>query len=185
MIDRRTALQMIGERLSRRRYEHSLRVAATAAEYARRWGAAPAAAELAGLLHDYCRELSKPEILTAAARHGIPVSPIEARRPVGLLHAPVAAAELAELGVDSEITTAISRHTLGCPGMSRLDECLYLADLCEPGRDLEGLDALRVLALASLDEAVAAATRFILLDLLTRGKPVMPIAIDLYNERHV
>ena len=62
---------------------------------ARRFGASPEAAELAGLLHDYCRELSDEETLAAAARYGVAVGPVEARRPKKILHGPVAAAELA------------------------------------------------------------------------------------------
>ena len=65
---------------------------------ARRFGAPEEKAELAGLLHDLCRELPDDETLAAAARHGIPVGPTEARRPRKILHGPVAAAELAERG---------------------------------------------------------------------------------------
>ena len=85
---------------------------------AERFGASPEKAELAGLLHDYCRELSDEDTLAAAARYGIPVSPVEARRPKKILHGPVAAAELAELGLDAEVASAIRLHTVGAAGMT-------------------------------------------------------------------
>lgn len=183
-MNRAAAERLAEARLSPRRLEHSRRVAALAAAYARRWGASPAAAELAGLLHDVCRELPAADLLAAARRYHIPVGPIEALRPVGLLHAPVAAAELAEAGVDEEISSAIARHTLGAAHMSILDKCVYLADLCEPGRVLEGLDEIRRLAEESLDGAMAAAARYVLLGLIERGRPIVPRALEVYNEYH-
>lgn len=185
MIHRAAAERLVAARLSPRRLEHSRRVAAQAAAFARRWGASPAAAELAGLLHDLWREASAEEILVAAARYGIEVGPIEAGRPVGLLHARVAAAELDEAGLDGEVTSAIALHTVGGAGMTVLEKCVYLADFCEPGRDVQGLGMTRSLARSSLDEAVAAAARQTLLDLIGRGRPVVPAALELYNESHV
>ena len=185
MIHRAAAERLAQARLSPRRLEHSHRVAAQAAALARRWGASAAAAELAGLLHDLWREASSEEILAAAARYGIAVGPIEALRPVGLLHAQVAAAELEEAGLDGEVTSAIALHTVGGAGMTVLEKCVYLADFCEPGRDSQGLEEIRRLAQSSLDEAVAAAARRTLLDLIGRGRPVVPAALGLYNECHV
>lgn len=184
MIDRAQAERLIAGRLSEKRCEHSHRVAAEAAELARRFGAAPEAAAIAGLLHDYCRELTDAEMLAAAARYGLEVGPVEARRPKKILHGPVAAAELAEAGLDADIAGAIARHTTGGPGMTVLEKCLYLADFCEPGRVFPGLDEVRALARASLDAAVAAAARASLLDLIGRGRGVVPDALALYNETH-
>ncbi|MBE0527708.1 MAG: HD domain-containing protein, partial [Thermoleophilia bacterium] len=99
-IDRADAMALIAARLSPRRREHSFRVAAGAVVLAERYGASPEQAEIAGLLHDYCRELANDEILEAAAQYGIPVGPVEARRPKNILHGPVAAAMLAEQGLD-------------------------------------------------------------------------------------
>lgn len=80
-MDRARAEALIAERLSPRRRDHAHRVAAEAVALAERFGAAADLAELAGLLHDLCRELPDAEILTAARRYGIPVGPVEARRP--------------------------------------------------------------------------------------------------------
>jgi predicted HD superfamily hydrolase involved in NAD metabolism len=184
VIDRAVAERLVAERLSVRRREHSQRVAEAAAELARRYGAAPEAAEIAGLLHDYCRELSDVETLAAAARYGIDVGPVEARRPRKILHGPVAAVELAEDGLDADIAGAIARHTTGGAGMTVLEKCLYVADFCEPGRDFAGLDEVRTLARTSLDEAVAAAARISLLDLITLKRGVVPDALALYNETY-
>ena len=184
MIDRSQAELLIAARLSEKRREHSQRVADEAAELARRFGAAPEAAAIAGLLHDYCRDLTDAEVLAAAARFGLEVGPVEARRPRKVLHGPVAAAELAAAGLDPAIAGAIARHTTGGPGMTVLEKCLYLADFCEPARQFPGLDEVRALAQTSLDAAVAAAARISLLDLIGRGRGVVPDALALYNETH-
>jgi predicted HD superfamily hydrolase involved in NAD metabolism len=185
VIGREAADALVSSRLSAARLEHSRRVAAKAAELARRFGVGPARAEIAGLLHDYAREEPAAELLAEAARLGIHVGPVEARRPVGLLHAPVGAAQLLEEGhVDLEAAGAIARHTVGGAGMTDLQRCLYLADFCEPGREFDGLSGVRELALSSLDAAVAAAARVSLLDLIGRGRGVVPDALALYNESH-
>jgi predicted HD superfamily hydrolase involved in NAD metabolism len=183
-IDRATAERLATSRLSAGRLEHSRRVAGEATELACRYGASPVQAEIAGLLHDYCREVSAEEIVAAARRYGIEVGPVEARRPVGLLHGPVAAAELAGRGLGAEEAHAIARHTTGCAGMTVLDKCLYLADFCEPGRDFAGIERVRQLAAVSLDDAVGVAAQASLLDLIGRRRGVARSALDLYNETH-
>ncbi len=184
MIGRDEAERLIAARLSERRCAHSHRVAAEAVALAERYGASPQAAELAGLLHDYCRELSDEETLAAAARHGIPVGPVEARRPKHILHGPLAAAELTAAGLQPDVARAIALHTVGGAGLSVLDRCVYLADFLEPGRDFSGVQEVRALALTSLDDAVAAATRITLLDLIGRGRGVVADALAMYNESH-
>lgn len=182
-IDRAVAEGLIAERLSPRRRDHAHRVAAEAVALAERFGASPEKAELAGLLHDYCRELSDEDTLAAAARYGIPVSPVEARRPK-ILHGPVAAAELSERGLDPEVASAIRLHTVGAAGMTTLQKCVYLADYLEPGRDFPGVNEVRELATTSLDRALGAAARLTLLDIVGRGRGVVPAALALYNETH-
>lgn len=183
-IDRDAAEALIAARLSARRRDHSHRVAAEAVLLATRHGASPEAAEVGGLLHDYCRELSDEEILAAAARYGILVGPVEARRPKKVLHGPVAAVELGALGLDPAIASAIALHTVGAAGMTVLEKCLYLADYCEAGRDFPGVDDVRAIAETSLDAAVGAAARLSLLDIITRGRGVVSGALALYNETH-
>ena len=55
---------------------------------------------------------------------------------------------------------------------------------CEPSRDFPGVDEVRELAVTSLDAAVGAAVRLSLLDIIGRGRGVVPGALALYNETH-
>ena len=183
MIAREEAERLIEARLSQKRRAHAHRVAAEAVLLARRFGASEEDAELAGLLHDCCRELSDEATLAAAVRHGIAFGAVEARRPRHILHGPVAAAELAGR-VPPAVAQAIARHTVGAAGMTVLDKCVYLADFMEPGRDFAGVEEVRVLARTSLDDAVAAASRITLLELIGCGRGVVPAALEMYNESH-
>jgi predicted HD superfamily hydrolase involved in NAD metabolism len=184
VMDRARAEALIDDRLSPRRRDHAHRVAAGTVVLAQRFGASEEKAELAGLLHDLCRELPDDETLVAAARYGIPVGPVEARRPRKILHGPVAAAELAELGVDPDVCGAIALHTVGDAGMTVLEKCVYLADYCEPARHFPGVEEVRALAETDLDAALGTAVRLSLLDIVGKGRGVVPGALALYNETH-
>ena len=146
------------ERLSDKRYAHTLRVAETAEHLAKLHGLDPERARLAGLLHDTAREVGKEELLRVAEEDGLPVGGFERERPI-LLHGPVAA-ELAmeDLGVeDGEILDAVRAHTTGEPGMGPLALALFVADKIEPGREQPGVEDLRELASVSLLRAARAA----------------------------
>ena len=178
------ALGLIEARLPARLLSHSRRVAVTAAQLAGLWGADSEAARLAGLLHDYCRHLSPEETLAQAGAAGLAIGPLERARPRQLLHAPLAAAQLAEVGLSEACLRAIATHTVGGAGMDPLQKCVYLADAIEPGRDYPGVEELRSLAANSLDEALRVLVRLTIVDLVERRRPVHPATIALYNELH-
>ncbi len=146
------------ERLSDKRYAHTLRVAETARRLAKLHGLDQERARLAGLLHDTAREIGKEELLRVAEEDGVPVGDFERERPI-LLHGPVAAKLAREdLGVeDGEILDAVRAHTTGEPGMGPLALALFVADKIEPGREQPGVEDLRELAPASLHRAARAA----------------------------
>ena len=109
------------ERLSDKRYAHTIRVADTAERLAAIHGLDRSRVRLAALLHDAARELPSGEYLRLAEEWDLPVGGPERESPK-LLHGPVAA-ELArkELGVeDEEILKAVRVHTVGATGMSPL-----------------------------------------------------------------
>lgn len=146
------------ERLSDKRYAHTLRVADTAERLAVLHGLDPERTRLAALLHDSAREVGKKEMLSLAQREGVPVGEMEREKPM-LLHGPVAA-ELAEkeLGVeDEEVLGAVRAHTTGKPGMGLLALAVFVADKIEPERDQPGVEELRDLASKDLRRAAATA----------------------------
>jgi predicted HD superfamily hydrolase involved in NAD metabolism len=168
------------ERLSEKRYAHTLRVADTAERLARIHGLDPARVRLAALLHDAARETEPDEFLRLAAAWDLAVGELERESPK-LLHAPVAA-ELArrELGVeDEEVLGAIRDHTVGRAGMSSLALALYVADKIEPARDYPSVERLRKLASEDLREAAAEALRRVVAHNEERGRPVHPSSREM------
>jgi len=184
MSERQRAERVLMERgLSDRLEAHCRGTALQAELLARRWGAAPDDAAIAGLLHDLCRELSREEVLALARKHGLEVDPIEEEFAVQLLHARVAAAEVAEAGFAPAVAQAIGRHTLGGPGMTVLDTCLFVADATEPGRTWNGVEEMRRLATESLDEAAIGLVERDLDRLRARGRRPHPLMLALLEER--
>ncbi|MCX8007627.1 MAG: bis(5'-nucleosyl)-tetraphosphatase (symmetrical) YqeK [Coriobacteriia bacterium] len=134
-VDREAALEAVRRRLSREGAAHSERVALTARRIAEAYGIDVESAYLAGVLHDWARDLPPDELLQEARMLGIPVTEVDERVPY-LLHASVGARLVRREfpGVSDEVVDAIEQHTFGSPEMSGLAMAVYVADSVEPGR---------------------------------------------------
>lgn len=171
------------QKLTPKRYKHSLGVSETAGMLAERFGAAADQARLAGLLHDCARDFSDEELLQAALRLGFDVTVLERHMPV-LLHAPLGAviAQKQYQVSDAAVCQAICLHTTGGPGMTMLDKILYLADVIEPGRNFSGVDTLRQMAEQDLEKAVLAALDQSILYMVHKAGAIHPDTILARNE---
>lgn len=144
------------ERLSKKRYEHTLGVMYTAAAMAMCFGVDVNQAMLAGLLHDCAKYLNDKEKLSACKKYKLPISPLENDNKE-LLHAKIGAAFARHrYGVkDKEILSAITYHTTGKPDMSPLEEIIFVADYIEPNRKkLTGMEEIRYLAFHNLTDCI-------------------------------
>lgn len=168
------------EKLSDKRYEHTVRVADTAENLARIHGLDPDRARLAALLHDAARETEPGEFLMLAEEWDLHIGEPERQSPK-LLHGPVAA-EMArrELGVeDEEVLEAIRAHTVGRAGMGPLALALYVADKIEPARDYPSVGRIRGLAREDLREAAAESLRRVIDHNEGRGRPIHPASREM------
>ncbi len=163
---------------------HVERTAIVARELAMLHGVDPDRAESAALVHDVADPLTERELLARAEQYGIPVSLTEARVP-RLLHAPVGAELLrSEWGIrDEELLDAVRYHITGAPVMSPLVMVVFVADKLEPNRDRHdrGLDAIRAIARADLDEAVLRLAGWRLSTLVASGQPVHEQLVSARN----
>ena len=169
-------------RLSKERYEHTLRVADTAADLALAHDLDADMARLAALLHDAAREMDPEVFLNLANKWRLQVEDPEQQSPK-LLHGPVAA-ELArrELGMDDEeVLQAVRAHTTGRPGMGPLALVLYVADKIEPARDYPSVGRLRKLAGEDLNEAAAESLRRAIAHNEERGKATHPASLKMLD----
>jgi predicted HD superfamily hydrolase involved in NAD metabolism len=139
------------------RYEHSLRVARCADTLAQRHGLDARKARVAGLLHDLARLYAPGRLLAECEARGFTIEAFERRHPV-LLHARLGAAIARErFGVDdSDVLSAIEKHTTAAGEMSPLDCVVYLADSLEPGRNFNERAALWELAQCDVSAAMRA-----------------------------
>lgn len=162
----------VKSRLSHGRYAHARAVAEVAVMLAERWGADRHQAWLAGITHDYAREMPLADVLSLAGKHGLLGTVAEPS--VALLHAPLGAVLLRdELGIDDpDVLRAVARHTTGAAGMTLLDKVLFVADYVEPGRTMPGVERVRRLAASDLDGAVLAVIEDTIAYLESSGKKV-------------
>jgi len=169
-------------RLSKERYEHTLRVADTAEDLALVHDLEADRARLAALLHDAARERGPEEFLKLADKWRLQVGDPERQSPK-LLHGPVAA-ELArrELGIDDgEVLEAVRAHTTGKPGMGPLALVLYVADKIEPARDYPSVGRLRRLAREDLHGAAAESLSRAIAHNVERGKATHPASLKMLD----
>ena len=167
------ARRLAKKRLSAKRYQHTLNVRRMAVKLAKRWGADPEKAALAALLHDTAKELPREEMLQILNDNAI-IAENAQTRPSPVWHG-ICAAILAQTqwGVeDEEVLSAIRCHTTGKPGMSLLDEIVFLADMTSAERDYPEVDYLRKLEKEDIHRAMREALEMNLHWLEESGKPV-------------
>ncbi len=167
------ARRLAKKRLSAKRYQHTLNVRRMAVKLAKRWGADPEKAALAALLHDTAKELPREEMLQILNDNAIMTENAQ-NRPSPVWHG-ICAAILAQTqwGVeDEEVLSAIRCHTTGKPGMSLLDEIVFLADMTSAERDYPEVDYLRKLEKKDIHQAMREALEMNLHWLEESGKPV-------------
>lgn len=163
-------------RLSPKRYEHTLGVEYTCCALAIRYGADMEQARMAGLLHDCAKHYSGERLIEKCVQYGLPISEYEQEFPE-LLHAKVGAyIANAKYGIeDKEILEAINWHTTGKPNMTLLEKILYIADYMEPNRDrAPHLKEIRELAFTDLDACLLKILSGTLTYLRSKGSIIDP-----------
>lgn len=168
--------------LSKKRYNHVVRVAETAVQLADRYGYDKEDTQIAALLHDYAKEMPKNRQLELAQAYY--PDPLLATYGSAVWHG-LAAATLARQKYkvsDPDILQAIAWHTTGWTEMSLLQQIIYTADYIEPGRDFKGVEKVRKLAKKDLNQACFVQMQQTLSHLIKEGASIAPISIYVYNQ---
>jgi nicotinate-nucleotide adenylyltransferase len=174
--------KFLKERLSQKRYNHSLNVAEECRKLALKYGEDPDRAYFAGLLHDICKELPAEEQLELVQQSGFSVCREEIE--THSLHHAIAGAYFIKknFGIeDIDIINAVRFHTVGRAGMTRLEEIVYLGDLVSADRDYKDVEKMRRLAYAGLDEAMLEALAFSIRSVVKKGGLIPPCTSEAYN----
>ncbi len=124
-------------------FQHVLGVEEACPKLADQYGCDPKKASLAGLWHDYAKEVEDKVFLDLIAKYELDKDLLNWDN--NIWHGVVGVYKIAEdFGLeDEEILQAIQRHTVGAREMSLLDKVLYVADYIEPNRDFPGVDEAR------------------------------------------
>jgi len=150
------------EKLPKKRYEHTLGVAYTAAALAMCYGEDILKAELAGILHDVAKAKKSSELKDDMKGYIDPytdgdyVALIADKAPQILhaIYAPYLAKKDYEIE-DKDILSAIRWHTTGKKDMTMLEKIVFVADYIEPNRKkLPDIDRIRTLSFHDISEAV-------------------------------
>lgn len=186
MIDEKlkeTYIELLRGRLKEKRFLHSLNVAASAVELAKRFGANEDKAYIAGLLHDITKNETDENQLQIMASGGIILTETQKNNPK-LWHAMSGSVYLKQtLGItDEEILGAVRWHTTGKAGMSLLEKVVFIADYISAERDYPDVDVMRHLAETSLDAAALYALKFSMRNLSEKEKPICEDSVAYYNE---
>ncbi|WEV45165.1 bis(5'-nucleosyl)-tetraphosphatase (symmetrical) YqeK [Streptococcaceae bacterium ESL0687] len=180
-LTRKELLEKIKAQMSDHRFKHVLSVEETARKLAKIYGVDEDQAALAGLLHDYAKELPKEEFRELIQKYEL--DPDLLNWGNNVWHGVVGIYKIKEdLGLkDPEILEAIRVHTVGSSSMTTLAKIVYVADYIEPNRDFPGVDKARKLAKKDLDAAVAFETQKTIEHLLNKKIRVYPQTIETYN----
>ena len=178
------------EKLPKKRYEHTLGVAYTAAALAMCYGEDILKAELAGILHDVAKAKKSFELKDDMKGYIDPytdgdyVALIADKAPQILhaIYAPYLAKKDYEIE-DKDILSAIRWHTTGKKDMTMLEKIVFVADYIEPNRKkLPDLDRIRTLSFHDISEAVKVIAKSTIEYLGSQGMYIDKFTYELSDE---
>lgn len=177
------ALDLAARMLSTQRFRHTLGVVALAEDLARHHGLDAEQARFAALGHDLAKEIPLEHQVLLARRWNLLRYPEDEENPY-VLHGFLAAYWLEYYyGIkERAVLDAIANHTLGTPGMSRLEMLIYSADLVEPNRKFPQVDNLRQGLYHSLEKGTLACVEHTLKYLEDSKRTVHPLTRLTYED---
>ncbi len=174
------------DRVSKKRFDHSINVAKTSAALAKQYGVDEDKARLAGLLHDWDKGYDDEGIRQRVIELGMEdeLDPAVVESMPRVLHGNTAARALKRdyPEIPSDVIQAINRHTTAAEGMEPLDMILYIADAIEPSRQFGRIDELRAsVGKVDLEELFFRTYEYWTFLLLEKRAPLHPETIHIWN----
>lgn len=178
------------EKLPKKRYEHTLGVAYTAASLAMCYGEDILKAELAGILHDVAKAKKSSELKDDMKGYIDPYTDgdyvaLIANKAPQILHA-IYAPYLTKKDYkieDKDILSAIRWHTTGKKDMTMLEKIVFVADYIEPNRKkLPDLDRIRTLSFRDISEVVKVIAKSTIEYLGSQGMYIDKFTYELSDE---
>ena len=163
------------------RFEHCIGVSKTAQKLAELNQYDEDKAALAGFIHDYAKQVSVEEYREVIKTKGFDQDLLNWNRSIwhGIVGTYFIQRDLKI--TDSEILTAVRRHTTADVEMTTLDKIVFMADYIEPGRSFPGVEEARKITYANLDEGVGYQLAHTLEFLIEKRNKIYPRTLDAYN----
>ncbi|PTF00361.1 bis(5'-nucleosyl)-tetraphosphatase (symmetrical) YqeK [Staphylococcus equorum] len=177
------AVSLVKDKLPEKRFNHSLRVAETAVKLAEIYDGDKDKAELAGILHDYCKYDDLGSMYQIVTQNELDSNLLSYGSEI--LHGPVAAIIMNQQFdvTDDEVLLAIKNHTTGRAQMTKTEKLIFIADYIEPGRQTPGVEEIRDLAYnqGSLDKTIYEISKRTVLYLINKDINVYDATIACLN----
>lgn len=175
--------KIIKEKLTPKRYEHSIRVSEEAVKLAKKYGADSQKAEIAGILHDIMKDTDYDDQLKIIKEFGIILNNVE-KFSKKLWHAISGSLYIKNiLGIqDDDIINSVRYHTTSRPNMSTLEKVIFIADFTSSDRDYNGVEEMRIAASKSLEVAMEEGLAFTIGDLSSKRLPIDENTFLSYNQ---
>ena len=163
------------------RFEHCIGVSKTAQKLAELNQYDEDKAALAGFIHDYAKQVSVEDYREVIKTKGFDQDLLNWNRSIwhGIVGTYFIQRDLKI--TDSEILTAVRRHTTADVEMTTLDKIVFMADYIEPGRSFPGVEEARKITYANLDEGVGYQLAHTLEFLIEKRNKIYPRTLDAYN----
>lgn len=173
-------LEEAQKQVKQMRFTHILGVIETAIQLSKQFEVDPDQAEIAAILHDYCKAWGVERMKEVLLAHN---DSSWLSYPAQTWHAPAAVYVIRkEFGIiDHDVLTSIYYHTTGRAGMSPLEKVIWVADYIEPNREFPGVEQARQLAETDLDAALRYGLTQTIEHLVVREQPIHPLTIEAYN----
>ena len=191
MVKYEELYEIAKEKLSEKRFNHTLGVVKRAIQYAEIYNENMEKTKIAAILHDIAKEIPKEESYNMLEKYEVKLDDIE-KRNFNLIHS-ILGAEIAknEYGLDDDIVNAIKYHTTGRENMSMLEIIIYLADATELNRNYMSnenelsLNELVELIKTNIDEGLEYTLKWNLQSVLRRNLLVHLNTVKAYNFYHL
>ena len=171
----------VKNRLSEKRFNHSICTMQRAIEYAKIYGEDEEKIKLIAIAHDIAKQLKKEEIKELVEKYDIYLDDME-KDNIALSHSKIGAAICKnEFGFDEDMVGAIAFHTTGRENMTTMEKIIFVADATGSDRNFEDTQEVYQLAKNNLDEAIIKILIETIKDIVENKKTMHLDTIRTYN----
>lgn len=177
------AAKELKNRLSERRFAHSVSVAQTSKRLAKLYKVDVSICTRAGLIHDWDKRFRGEDMFERAHELGVELPDgFENMEP--LIHSLTGAAAIKKRfpDIEPEILQAVARHTSGAIDMQDADMVVYISDMIEPTRGFERLEPLReMVGKCTLKELFSVCFKSTIQHLVEHERFLHPESANIWN----